>query len=403
MTVALFKWDGLPTVRRALEAINAWEALRPEMTVLIKPNVVMAGSPKIACSGITTSPFIVGEIIRLVREQGAGKVVIAEGSVELPTLKLDTAAAFRWSGIQAVAESESVALVDMNKGPYQSFSLSDGTEIEIATAVLEADFVINVPVLKTHNQTVTTICLKNLTGCLSMESKKSCHIATDLNRAIAEFNRIIPCHLNVIDALTATEIGPTPTGKADQVRELGLLMVGKDRLQCDVVGSYLLGYPAEKVPHIANYAQLAGGSLHLDDIPLIGEDPRNYRLTLEFCSSWLEDLMEKFAVTGLQMPPYGNYLCSACGFNLWAGLFGFCKAHQGKEIEGGAELCSGLHITPRQDTKHTVLLGKCAIKSNKELKDIVKVPGCPPDPAKVVEILTKALMADQVKTQAKRR
>ena len=108
MSVALYKWEGLPTVRQALEAINAWEALRPGMTVLIKPNAVMGGSPKIACTGITTSPFIVGEIIRLVREQGAGNVIIAEGSVELPTLKLDTTAAFTWSGIKAVAEKESV-------------------------------------------------------------------------------------------------------------------------------------------------------------------------------------------------------------------------------------------------------------------------------------------------------
>jgi Ni,Fe-hydrogenase I small subunit len=51
-----------------------------------------------------------------------------------------------------------------------------------------------------------------------------------------------------------------------------------------------------------------------------------------------------------------------------------------------------VNIKPGQDTRHTVLLGKCAIKSNKELEDIVKVPGCPPDPAKVVEILTKALI-----------
>lgn len=397
MSVALYKWDGLPTVRQALEAINAWEALRPGMTVLIKPNAVMGGSPKIACTGITTSPLIVGEIVRLVREQGAGDIIIAEGSVELPTLKLDTTAAFTWSGIKVVAEEESVALVDMNRGPFKPFTLSDGTEIEIAAAVFEADFVINVPVLKTHNQTTTTICLKNLKGCLSMESKKSCHIATDLNRAIAEFNQIIPCDLNVIDALTATEMGPTPTGKDNQVREMGLLMAGKDRLQCDVVGSYLLGYPAENVPHIANYAQLTGGSLDLDDIPVVGEDPTLYSLSLEFCTSWLEDLMEKFAVTGLKMPPYGNSLCSACGFNLWAGLFGFCKTHQGKNIEGGAELCTGLDTTPQQDNKHTVLLGKCAIQANKELQDIVKVPGCPPDPAKVVEILTKALVSGHSK------
>ncbi len=392
MSVALFKWQGPQTVVQALETINAWKAFRPGMNVLIKPNAVMGGSAKIDCKGITTSPAIVGEIVRLLKEKGAGSVVIAEGSVELPTLKLDTAAAFKWSGIQALADQESLTLIDMNKGPYRTFSLSDGTQIEIAEAVFAADFVINVPVLKTHNQTITTISLKNLKGCLSMESKKKCHMETDLNQAIAEFNQIIPCHLNVVDALTATEIGPTPTGKADQVREMGLLLAGKDRLQCDVLGSYLLGFPAEKVPHIVQFAQIKGASLRLEDISIMGEDPARYRLELEYFSTWLEDLMEKFAVVGMRMPAYGNQLCSACGFNLWAGLFAFCKANRGAEIEGGAELCAGLDVAPSKDTRHPVLLGKCAIQQNKGMEGTIKVPGCPPDPAKVVEILTKALV-----------
>ena len=183
MSVALMKWTGSDTVSKALEAINAWEAFEPGMNVLIKPNLVMGGSPKISCSGITASPEVVGEVVRLVRKMGARSVVIAEGSVELPTLKLDTAAAFKWSGIQALAEKEDIPLTDLNKGPFRTFELSDHTEIEIAKAVLEADFVINIPVLKTHNQTVTTVCLKNLKGCLSTESKKKCHMETDLNRA----------------------------------------------------------------------------------------------------------------------------------------------------------------------------------------------------------------------------
>ncbi|UCF90593.1 MAG: DUF362 domain-containing protein [Desulfobacterales bacterium] len=392
MSVALVKWQGPETVAQALEAIDAWETFRPGMNVLIKPNVVMAGSPKIASAGITTSPVIVGEIIRLTREMGAGSVVIAEGSVELPTLKLDTAAAFQWSGIQALAERENVPLIDMNKGPYRTFTLSDGTEIEIAEAVFTADFVINVPILKTHNQTITTVSLKNLKGCLSMESKKKCHMESDLNRAIAEFNQLIPCHLNVVDALTATEIGPLPSGKADQVRELGLLLAGKDRLSCDVVGSFLLGYPAEKVPHIVHFAQLTAGSLRLEDVSVIGEDPARYRLELAYIHEWLEDIMAKFAVVGMRMPPYGNELCSACGVNLWAGLYRFCKANRGVEIEGGAELCAGLVVAPGKDTQHSVLLGKCAIQKNKGMEGAVKVPGCPPDPAKVAEILTKALI-----------
>ena len=398
MSVALMKWTGPDTDSKALEAINAWEAFKPGMNVLIKPNVVMGGSAKISSSGITTSPEIVGEVVRLVREMGAGSVGIAEGSVELPTLKLDTAAAFKWSGIQALAEKENIPLTDLNKGPYRTFKLSDHTEIEVAEAVLEADFVINIPVLKTHNQTVTTVCLKNLKGCISTESKKKCHMETDLNRAIAEFNQFIPCHLNVVDALTATEIGPTPTGKKNQVREMGLILVGKDRLECDIVGSFLLGYPAEKVPHIVHYAELIKGSLNLEEITVIGEDPRQYSVTLEYLSSWLEDMMEKYAVVGMRMPPYGNRLCSACGFNLWAGLFAFCRAHQGTDIQG-AELCAGLDVTPSNDTPKPVLLGKCAIQANKGVKGAVKVPGCPPDPAKVTEILTKALIEGEMPQQ----
>ncbi|MEE8415209.1 MAG: DUF362 domain-containing protein, partial [Desulfobacterales bacterium] len=121
MSVALMKWTGPDTISKALEAINAWEAFESGMNVLIKPNVVMGGSDKISSSGITTSPEIVGEVVRLVRKMGAGSVGIAEGSVELPTLKLDTAAAFKWSGIQALAEKENIPLTDLNKGPYRTF------------------------------------------------------------------------------------------------------------------------------------------------------------------------------------------------------------------------------------------------------------------------------------------
>jgi uncharacterized protein (DUF362 family) len=330
-------------------------------------------------------------VVRLVREQGAGSVSISDGSVDLPSLKMDSRAAFKWSGISDMAQREGVPILDLNEGPFSTFTMEDGTEIEIAKAVLEADFVINIPLLKTHNQTMVTLCLKNLKGCLSTDSKKKCHIDTDLNRAIAEFNRFIPCHLNVVDALTATEIGPTPTGRADQVREMGLILAGKDRLACDVVGSYLLGYPAESVPHLSLFARMEGKSTNLSDIQVIGENPSDHQLILEYTSQWLEDLMEKYSVSGMRMPPYGLRLCSACGFNLWAGLMGFCKSQQGKTVEQ-TELLAGKEARSSGGTGRNVLLGKCAIKKNKALKDAIRVPGCPPDPAKVVEIMTRALV-----------
>ncbi len=391
MAVALVKWAGPETVSQAIHAANGWEGFQPGMRVLIKPNAVMGGSPKVPCRGITSSPVIISELVRLVREKGAREVVIAEGSVELPTLKLDTQAAFLWSGIQALAETMNVPLVDMNKGPFRSFTLEDGTEIDIAECMFEADFVINVPLLKTHNQTVVTVCLKNLKGCLAMESKKRCHTETGLSRAIAQFNRFIPCHLNVVDALTATEIGPTPTGKEDQVREMGLLLVGTNRLECDVVGSHLLGYSAEKVPHVAHYADLTGGSLNLADVSIIGEDPNRYRMELEYVTAWLDDLMEKYAVHGLSMPYYGDGVCSACGFNAWAGFMAFCRGNKGVTVED-TEICMGTDVSPSGKAKHTALVGKCALERFRDREDVIKIPGCPPDPAKMAEIMTKALV-----------
>ena len=393
MGVAVEKWTGPASLERAMDAAGALDAFKPGMKVLIKPNVVMGGSPKVPCKGITSSPEIVAAVVNLMRKKGAGEVVIAEGSVQMPTLKLDTAAAFVWSGLAELSEKENFPLIDMNQGPFRTVSLSDGTEIDIAEAVFEADFVVNVPILKTHNQTQTTICLKNLKGCLAMESKKKCHTESVLNRAIAEFNCVIPCHVNVVDALTATEIGPTPTGKTDQVRDMGLILVGKDRLECDVVGSYLLGYDASKVEHIARYAEMRGGSTRYEDVDILGENPADYRMELEWHSAWADDLMEKYEVSGFDMPWYGHTCCSACGFNLWAGFMAFCRGNKGKTFES-VRLCAGKEVGPSSEVHHNVLLGKCSIQAFKDVEGVTKIAGCPPDPQKMTKALTKLLCDD---------
>ena len=51
MSVAVWKWSGPRSLDDALEAVDAWQAFRPGMSVLIKPNAVMGGSPKIFVQG----------------------------------------------------------------------------------------------------------------------------------------------------------------------------------------------------------------------------------------------------------------------------------------------------------------------------------------------------------------
>ena len=56
-----------PAICKSMEALNIAADLRPEMKIVIKPNMVMAKSPDFPA---TTHPLVVKAVIRWLREQG---------------------------------------------------------------------------------------------------------------------------------------------------------------------------------------------------------------------------------------------------------------------------------------------------------------------------------------------
>lgn len=60
-----------------MEALNIAADLRPEMKIVIKPNLVMAKSPDFPA---TTHPLVIKAVIRWLREQGMQHITIAESS-----------------------------------------------------------------------------------------------------------------------------------------------------------------------------------------------------------------------------------------------------------------------------------------------------------------------------------
>jgi uncharacterized protein (DUF362 family) len=51
--------------------------------------------------------------------------------------------------------------------------------MQIARSIIEADFLINVPVMKTHVAVGISICMNNLMGTISAEQKKKFHLRAD--------------------------------------------------------------------------------------------------------------------------------------------------------------------------------------------------------------------------------
>ncbi|GHT15154.1 hypothetical protein FACS1894170_12630 [Planctomycetales bacterium] len=166
--------------------------LRPGMNVVIKPNLVVA---KPTNEGATTHPEIVEGIILFLKEHGIENPLIAEGS----WLGEGTQRAFERCGYITLAKKHRLQLLDTKndkvvKKTFRDFSLG------VCETVANADFLINVPVLKSHCQTTMTCCLKNRKGCIPDAEKRRYH-NIGLHRPIAALNTILHPHLHIIDGI----------------------------------------------------------------------------------------------------------------------------------------------------------------------------------------------------------
>ena len=152
------------------------------MNVVIKPNLVVA---KPASEGATTHPEVVEGIILFLKEHGINNPVIAEGS----WLGETTNRAFERCGFTALAKKYALKLFD-TKNDNVLKKTAHGLTLGVCETIANADFLINVPVLKGHCQTTLTCCLKNMKGCIPDSEKRRYH-NIGLHKPIAALNLLL--------------------------------------------------------------------------------------------------------------------------------------------------------------------------------------------------------------------
>lgn len=166
-------------IKEALSLIGGLESIiAPGNRVLLKPNVLAIRPPEDA---VTTHPAVVSAMCELIREVG-GIPIIGDGSGGVVRPDVSTAEAFRASGIEAAASSCGGAeLINFEtSGGYTEVSVPAARQfprLYIAKAVLEADVVISLPKLKTHELTLYTGgALKIFSGGLCRIRSESRHM-----------------------------------------------------------------------------------------------------------------------------------------------------------------------------------------------------------------------------------
>ncbi|NLI91917.1 MAG: DUF362 domain-containing protein [Peptococcaceae bacterium] len=234
-------------VKDLLERMKAADNMDQGMKIALKPNLVVA---KPSQEGATTTPAIVEGIIQYLFEHNMKNISIIEGS----WVGDQTARAFKICGYEEISRKYNIPLVDLQRDDVQPVSVQ-GESLKVCKKALEADYLINLPVLKAHCQTLFTCALKNLKGCIPNSEKRRYH-SMGLHKPISCLAKALKVDLNIVDALNGDltfEEGGNPV-------RMDRIIAGQDPVLIDTYCCSLIGYTKKEIPYIPLAEQLGVGS-----------------------------------------------------------------------------------------------------------------------------------------------
>ncbi|NLP43069.1 MAG: DUF362 domain-containing protein [Peptococcaceae bacterium] len=346
-------------VKELLNNAQIEREINPSMKIVLKPNLVVAKPSK---EGATTTPEIVEGIIQYLFEHNLKKVSIIEGS----WIGDKTTKAFKVCGYEEISQKYNIPLIDLQRDGYITVN-KGGETLKICKNALEADYFINIPVLKAHCQTRFTCALKNLKGCIPNSEKRRYH-ALGLHKPIALLAKNLKVDLTIVDALNGDltfEEGGNPV-------QMDRIILGKDPVLTDTYCASLIGYSKEDIKYIELAEQLQVGSTALENANII-ELNANIKNSTSFKPS-------RQAVK-LALKITAEDACSAC----YGGLI---HALNRLDEEGKLErITENIYIG--QGYKEKVMqglgIGSCTSKCSSFLK------GCPPKAIDIVNFLRENL------------
>jgi uncharacterized protein (DUF362 family)/Pyruvate/2-oxoacid:ferredoxin oxidoreductase delta subunit len=231
--------------------------------VLIKPNMVGPSAPEL---GHTTHPELVRAVVRSCLDR-KGKVGVGDNPGGINRSSRNVA---RITGLLEAAEGCFTPLSDR---VVEMTGQVTGFPIVISKAILEADYIINLPVFKTHSGMMISGAIKNTYGYVAGACKARLHVqARDLEtfaKTICDVFQLRPPDLNILDAITAIEgNGPCHGG---QLREVGKLLAGTDALALDSVMARMMGVDPAQLPVQKEAWSRGLGVLNEEEIEINGE------------------------------------------------------------------------------------------------------------------------------------
>jgi len=236
------------------------DLVKDGQTVLIKPNMTNHRGGQYY-PGMTTDVRVTAALVDALQKTADTTLIVADGCGP------PAADMFRIGGYDKFAEKHGITLLD--------FATEKTVDVPIANPLadksyalpkvfMDADVVINVPCIKTHQITAVTVSLKNYFG-LMPNPRDRWH--GNIERVLPDIARARPTALVVVDGLVGME-GEGPIDGTSV--PMNIILAGRDMVAVDTVATMIMGFDPQRVPHIQLAAQQGVGVTNPDNIVIKG-------------------------------------------------------------------------------------------------------------------------------------
>ena len=240
--------------------------------VLLKPNFVESDPEGV----INTHPAVVGAVRETFLRLGAESVRVAEG----PAHERDMEAILETIRLRNFLGPLPGVFVDLNLDEVRRVPLQTRAsrlrELYLPRTVLEADFLVSLPKLKTHHWVGATLSLKNMfgivPGCCYGWPKNILHWA-GITGSILDINSTVRPDFAIVDGIVGMEGNGPIQGTA---KASGVLILGEDPVAVDATAARVMGLEPERIDYLAKAGTLLG-HLRPDKIRQLGESVRSVR------------------------------------------------------------------------------------------------------------------------------
>jgi uncharacterized protein (DUF362 family) len=197
--------------------------------VFIKPNMSHPGY----IPGVVTDPALLGELVGLLRDKAEEVVVGESNGFNYPCWS-----AFEKTGIETAVKKAGGTVINLSEDKVVKVNFQGSCPLKrlfLPKTVLDADAVVDMALMKTHEFAVYSGAIKNLFGCVP--SNKRIYLHPYLPEVFYRLYTVFKPTLTVMDARVGIE-GNGPT-KGNPVK-MDLLLTSNDALALDVIATEIM-------------------------------------------------------------------------------------------------------------------------------------------------------------------